>query len=84
VPRPQEEVIQLREATTTTEPADATVVCVVEPSALEAAVAWETIAALVKEAKDRAILAKREAWERVSRMEVETSRGEDRSVGLYS
>jgi hypothetical protein len=36
-------------------------------------VARESVTALVRDAKDRAILAKRKAWERVSRVEAESA-----------
>jgi hypothetical protein len=60
------------EATATIEPARATMVCAVEASAQEAIAAQESTMTLIKKVEDLAAQAEREAWERVSRMEVES------------
>jgi hypothetical protein len=48
-------------------------VCVVETSTQEAATALDSATILVKDTEDRATLAEREAYERVSRVEVESA-----------
>jgi hypothetical protein len=45
-----------------------------EASAQEVTTAWESVVALVKDAEDQAVLAKRETRERESRVEAENAR----------
>jgi hypothetical protein len=68
MPRPQEEVIQAREATITVEDTSATTVHAAEASIQEAVVASESTVTFIKEVESQATLAEKEAWERVSRM----------------
>jgi hypothetical protein len=65
----QAEVTQAGEAALALADAHFTVVLAVETSAQEAAAAWDSAAIHIKDAKDRATLAEREARERVSRVE---------------
>jgi hypothetical protein len=64
-------VTRAREAATAVKVAHATVVLTTETSAQEATVAQGSVAILIKDAEDRAALAKREALERVSGVEAE-------------
>jgi cytochrome c-type biogenesis protein CcmH/NrfG len=54
------------------EAAHAAMVRATEASAQEATVTWENVVALVRDTKDWAGLAEREAWERVSRVEAKS------------
>jgi hypothetical protein len=67
MPTLQEEVIRVWET------ACSIVVRAAEASTQEVVAMWESGAALVKDAEDRAALAEREARERVSRVEVEST-----------
>jgi hypothetical protein len=49
------------------------VVHAAEASAKEATIAWESATTFIKEVEDWAAIAEREAWERVSRIEVESA-----------
>jgi hypothetical protein len=73
VPALQAEVTRVREATAAMEATRIVVVFAIETSAQKAAAAWDSTALHVKDAEDRAVLAEREAWERVSRVEVENA-----------
>jgi hypothetical protein len=64
-------VTQAREAATAVKVAHAAAVLTTETSAQEATVAQGSVAILIKDAEDRATLAKREALERVSGVEAE-------------
>jgi hypothetical protein len=66
----QEEVIRVWEAVIRAEVAHVTAVSTMEASAQEVMVAWESIAALVRDMYDWAALAQREARESVLRGEV--------------
>jgi hypothetical protein len=63
------EVTQAWEAITTAKAACAMAVLVAETSAQEATVTWDSTAALVKGAEDRAALTRNEVQERVSRVD---------------
>jgi hypothetical protein len=63
----------VREATAVAEATRVVAVFAIETSAQKAAAAWDSTALHVKDAEDRAALAEREAWERVSRVEVENA-----------
>jgi hypothetical protein len=66
-------VIRVWEAAIAAEVALVTVVHVTEASYQEVVVTQENVAALVRDAEDRATLAERETQERVSRVEVENA-----------
>jgi hypothetical protein len=61
------------QASLTAEVACAAVACAVEASAQEATMAQEGATVFVQKAKAQAILARREAWERVSKVEAESA-----------
>jgi hypothetical protein len=66
-------VTREREASVAMEATRIIVVHAAKASTQEAAVAGESVVALVKDAEDRATLAKGETWERVPTMEVESA-----------
>jgi hypothetical protein len=72
MPMPQEEVTRAWEVVVAAEAAHVTVVRAAEGFAQEPAMARESAMALVWEVEARATLVEREAWERVSRVEVES------------
>jgi hypothetical protein len=73
MPTPQEEVIRAWEAIVATEATHTTEVCATEVSSQGLTATGEGITALVMDAEDRAAQAVREAWERVSRVEAEST-----------
>jgi hypothetical protein len=75
VPTLRVEVTRVREAASAVEVAHVAVVLAVETSAQEAAITWDSTAAQVKDAGDQAALTEREARERMSRVEAESTVG---------
>jgi hypothetical protein len=73
MPTSQKVVTQAWEGIIVVEVAHAVAVFAAEASTQEAATAWESTAALVRDVEAQAALAGREAWERVSRVEVEST-----------
>jgi hypothetical protein len=71
VPGIQEEVIQSQEVVVAAETAHAAVIRAAAASAQEVTVAWERAMTFLKEVEAWAILAEREAQERVLRVEAE-------------
>jgi hypothetical protein len=82
MPRPQEELIQARGATTTVMAAHHASVHAMEASIREAATVWESITSSIREVEDQATLAKMEVWERVSGMEAESAAALASSCGV--
>jgi hypothetical protein len=66
-------VILAQEATIAAEDAYAEVVCAVAVAAQEVATAWERATTLIKDVEARAILAEREAHERLLKAEAEST-----------
>jgi hypothetical protein len=73
MPTSQKVVTQAWEGIIVVEVAHAVAVFAAEASTQEAAMAWESTAALVRDVEAQAALAGRKAWERVSRVEVEST-----------
>jgi hypothetical protein len=69
----QAELSRAQEAAATAEAACVAVVLAVETSAHKAVLTRDSVVTWVNDAEDRATIAEREAWERVLRVEVEST-----------